>query len=149
MNGNHLKEKPKFEKKKPSKLVMDNLKPIIEVDLNQSPSKGVYNLNLNSSLKELETIGGNKVKELKILLQKDDLDFQKFSKICWSGIPQELRSTAWKILTGYVPTNKQRREQSLQRKRKEYFDLVDKYYDEKSIKKSEQENSQLRQVRKI
>lgn len=104
-------------------------------------------MNVNSSLKELKNIGESKVKELKNLLQQDDLDMQKFTKLCWSGLPQEVRSIAWKILTGYVPTNKQRREASLQRKRKEYLDLVDKYYDEKSIKKSEQENVQLRQVR--
>jgi hypothetical protein len=49
-------------------------------------------------------------------------------KISWSGIPEEIRPMCWQILMGYLPCNQDRRETTLQRKRKEYEDLVNQSF---------------------
>lgn len=40
-----------------------------------------------------------------------------------------LRPIIWKLLAGYIPSNVDRREATLRRKREEYFNFVKKYYD--------------------
>lgn len=39
----------------------------------------------------------------------------------------DLRSTAWRLLLKYMPTNQENQQQTLQRKRKEYFVMVNTY----------------------
>ncbi|XP_062347577.1 TBC1 domain family member 22A isoform X3 [Cinclus cinclus] len=53
-------------------------------------------------------------------------------KLSWSGIPKRVRPIAWKLLSGYLPANVDRRESTLQRKRKEYFAFVEQYYDSRN-----------------
>ena len=50
-------------------------------------------------------------------------------------------------LKGYLPCNKLRRDTTLERKRNEYFNFVEKYYDDKLYKKNDEELATLRQVR--
>ncbi|CAL4123262.1 unnamed protein product, partial [Meganyctiphanes norvegica] len=50
-------------------------------------------------------------------------------KLSWSGIPSPSRATTWRILNGYLPANNERREETLQRKREEYWSFVNQYYD--------------------
>jgi hypothetical protein len=38
-----------------------------------------------------------------VLLQ---IDLDALRELSWSGIPQELRPTCWKLLLGYLPPNK-------------------------------------------
>ena len=45
-------------------------------------------------------------------------------KLAWQGIPDDLRPKVWKLLMGYLPTNLDRREATLTRKRKEYEEFV-------------------------
>uniref|UniRef100_A0A3P9D568 TBC1 domain family member 22B n=1 Tax=Maylandia zebra TaxID=106582 RepID=A0A3P9D568_9CICH len=54
-----------------------------------------------------------------------DLDLRKHS---WSGIPREVRPITWRLLSGYLPANKERRELVLKRKREEYFRFIEQYY---------------------
>lgn len=44
-----------------------------------------------------------------------------------------MRAQCWKLLLGYLPANADRREATLQRKRKEYFDCIPQYYGIKKI----------------
>ncbi|XP_050770762.1 TBC1 domain family member 22A isoform X3 [Gymnogyps californianus] len=57
---------------------------------------------------------------------------EELRKLSWSGIPKRVRPIAWKLLSGYLPANVDRRESTLQRKRKEYFAFVEQYYDSRN-----------------
>ncbi|KAI9297483.1 RabGAP/TBC [Neoconidiobolus thromboides FSU 785] len=63
-----------------------------------------------------------KLKKIKSLLKDSQLDLAELKKLTWGGIPSEHRSLIWKILMGYAPTLIERRQETINRKRKEYFD---------------------------
>ncbi|KAK4872040.1 hypothetical protein RN001_016164 [Aquatica leii] len=50
-------------------------------------------------------------------------------KLSWSGIPVKVRATTWRLLSGYLPVNQERRQGMLERKRQDYWNLVKQYYD--------------------
>uniref|UniRef100_A0A8C4E2G0 Rab-GAP TBC domain-containing protein n=1 Tax=Dicentrarchus labrax TaxID=13489 RepID=A0A8C4E2G0_DICLA len=53
---------------------------------------------------------------------------EELRKHSWSGIPREVRPITWRLLSGYLPANKERRELVLKRKREEYFGFIEQYY---------------------
>ncbi|XP_072017563.1 TBC1 domain family member 22B-like [Amphiura filiformis] len=63
------------------------------------------------------------------VLSHPNTDLDQLRKLSWSGIPQQVRAMAWKLLLGYLPANTDRREPTLERKRSEYVGFVDQYYD--------------------
>ncbi|PIA17641.1 RabGAP/TBC, partial [Coemansia reversa NRRL 1564] len=58
------------------------------------------------------------------VVTESNVDLGQLQQLSWKGIPAKFRSTAWQLLLGYLPLNKRRREPTLQRKRKEYDDMV-------------------------
>lgn len=62
------------------------------------------------------------------LLASPNTDLEELRKHSWSGIPREVRPITWRLLSGYLPANKERRELVLQRKREEYFGFIEQYY---------------------
>mmetsp|Transcript_34244 Transcript_34244/g.39947 ORF Transcript_34244/g.39947 Transcript_34244/m.39947 type:complete len:416 (+) Transcript_34244:31-1278(+) len=52
---------------------------------------------------------------------------EKLKQLSWSGVPQETRSVAWKLLFEYIPLNRDKREAALAKKRAEY-DKMREYY---------------------
>ncbi|KAG2460263.1 TB22A protein, partial [Polypterus senegalus] len=66
------------------------------------------------------------------LLAGPNTDTEELRKLSWSGIPRQVRAITWKILSGYLPANVERRESTLQRKRKEYFGFIEQYYDSRN-----------------
>lgn len=66
---------------------------------------------------------------LKQLLEEEGIiEIEHLRKNCWMGIPHILRPKAWRILSGYVPTHAARREETLAKKRKEYWHFVEQYF---------------------
>ncbi|KAK0398023.1 hypothetical protein QR680_002392 [Steinernema hermaphroditum] len=57
-----------------------------------------------------------------------NVDLDELRKTCWMGIPAKFRPQAWRILSGYLPTNMERREVTLNRKREEYWNCVEQYF---------------------
>lgn len=53
---------------------------------------------------------------------------QELCKLSWSGIPVKVRGITWRLLSGYLPINLERRDGVLERKRQDYWTLVEKYY---------------------
>lgn len=54
------------------------------------------------------------------------------SELCqlsWSGVPVKVRPVTWRLLSGYLPINLERRQGVLERKRQDYWSLVQQYYD--------------------
>eukprot|EP01094_Clydonella_sp_ATCC50884_P009453 TRINITY_DN1898_c0_g1_i3.p1 TRINITY_DN1898_c0_g1~~TRINITY_DN1898_c0_g1_i3.p1 ORF type:complete len:451 (+),score=130.60 TRINITY_DN1898_c0_g1_i3:189-1355(+) len=58
------------------------------------------------------------------LLAQPNVSMGKLRSLAWSGIPADVRATAWKILLGYLPTNRDRRPETLERKRREYYEFL-------------------------
>ncbi|KAL4227114.1 hypothetical protein ACF0H5_015087 [Mactra antiquata] len=70
-----------------------------------------------------------KLEKIKTLLAGPNTSISELQKLSWSGLPKTMRPTCWKILSGYLPVNIERRQALLERKRQEYFSLIDQYYD--------------------
>lgn len=63
------------------------------------------------------------------IMESENIDLNQLRKLSWNGIPSQLRPMVWQIMLGYLPTNKNRREQAIERKRKEYLDSIPLYFD--------------------
>ncbi|KAM9205722.1 TBC1 domain family member 22A isoform 1-T1 [Mergus octosetaceus] len=74
----------------------------------------------------------SRLDKFKQLLAGPNTNLEELRKLSWSGIPKRVRPIAWKLLSGYLPANVDRRESTLQRKRKEYFAFVEQYYDSRN-----------------
>ncbi|XP_034551410.1 TBC1 domain family member 22B isoform X4 [Notolabrus celidotus] len=70
----------------------------------------------------------SRLDKFKQLLGSPNTDLEELRKHSWSGIPREVRPITWRLLSGYLPANKERRELVLQRKREEYFGFIEQYY---------------------
>uniref|UniRef100_A0A8C6U014 TBC1 domain family, member 22a n=1 Tax=Neogobius melanostomus TaxID=47308 RepID=A0A8C6U014_9GOBI len=66
------------------------------------------------------------------ILAGPNTDLEELRKLSWSGIPRQVRPITWKLLSGYLPPNAERRENVLQRKRREYFGFIQQYYDSRN-----------------
>uniref|UniRef100_A0A8C5MLY8 TBC1 domain family member 22B n=1 Tax=Leptobrachium leishanense TaxID=445787 RepID=A0A8C5MLY8_9ANUR len=66
------------------------------------------------------------------LLSSCNTDLEELRKCSWPGIPREVRPTTWRLLSGYLPANMERRMPTLQRKREEYFGFIEQYYDSRN-----------------
>ncbi|XP_040843495.1 TBC1 domain family member 22A isoform X2 [Ochotona curzoniae] len=66
------------------------------------------------------------------LLAGPHTDLEELRKLSWSGIPKQVRPITWKLLSGYLPANADRRPATLQRKQQEYFAFIEHYYDSRN-----------------
>ncbi|XP_037837139.1 TBC1 domain family member 22A isoform X4 [Kryptolebias marmoratus] len=74
----------------------------------------------------------SRLDKFKQLLGGPNTDLEELRKLSWSGIPRQVRPITWKLLSGYLPANAERRESVLQRKRQEYFGFIQQYYDSRN-----------------
>eukprot|EP00873_Tetraselmis_striata_P022466 jgi/Tetstr1/442730/TSEL_030820.t1 len=79
------------------------------------------------------------------LLSEKTVDLEALRKVAWSGVPPHFRPVTWRLLLGYLPPNKDRREAVLKRKRREYLGMVPEFYGE-GREQSEEELAMRRQV---
>lgn len=82
------------------------------------------------------------------ILGEPIVDIGALRELSWSGIPPSIRPTCWRLLLGYSPPNRERRDTVLDRKRREYRDLIPEYYDSalNGVHRSTEEEMALRQV---
>lgn len=66
----------------------------------------------------------SRINKFKKLLQASTVSLADLRALAWSGVPEEVRAVTWQLLLSYLPTNSERRDVMLQRKRKEYVDGV-------------------------
>lgn len=71
----------------------------------------------------------SKLERFSPLLESTLLNLEDLRQLSWSGIPVKVRAVTWRLLSGYLPANLERRQQVLERKRLEYWGLVKQYYD--------------------
>ncbi|XP_006628486.1 TBC1 domain family member 22B isoform X1 [Lepisosteus oculatus] len=74
----------------------------------------------------------SRLEKFRQLLASPNTDLEELRKHSWSGIPREVRPITWRLLSGYLPANMERRELVLRRKREEYFGFIQQYYDSRN-----------------
>ncbi|XP_077324637.1 TBC1 domain family member 22A isoform X1 [Lithobates pipiens] len=84
-----------------------------------------------------------RLEKFRQLLAGPSTDLDELRKLSWSGIPKPVRSITWKLLSGYLPANVERREGTLKRKQKEYFAFIEQYYNSRN---DETNQSTYRQI---
>ncbi|KAI7846171.1 hypothetical protein COHA_000341 [Chlorella ohadii] len=96
----------------------------------------------------LRSMSNTRIAKFNRLLGEQVVELDALRELSWSGIPPTLRPTCWRLLLGYLPPNRERREQILARKRREYRDMVPDYYDlaASGAEQSGEELGALRQV---
>ena len=62
------------------------------------------------------------------LLNEDTLDLSALRSLAWNGIPAECRADVWRLLLGYLPLSKSRRESMLDKRRQEYITFLRQHY---------------------
>ncbi len=100
----------------------------------------------SSSKSKTEQKKPYKIQQFQTLLEADNVDIPALRKVAWNGVPSEFRTKVWQLLLGYLPTNKMRRIQSINRKRKEYLDSIQMYYNIPEGERSLQESKILHQI---
>ncbi|XP_045690875.1 TBC1 domain family member 22A isoform X2 [Phyllostomus hastatus] len=83
----------------------------------------------SSALSEREA---SRLDKFRQLLAGPNTDLEELRRLSWSGIPKPVRPITWKLLSGYLPANVDRRPATLQRKQEEYFAFVAHYYDSRN-----------------
>ncbi|KAK7080383.1 hypothetical protein SK128_018370 [Halocaridina rubra] len=63
------------------------------------------------------------------LIGSSNTNLPELRELSWSGIPPSVRAISWRLLNGYLPANVERREETLKRKREEYWSFVTQYYE--------------------
>ncbi|KXN74867.1 RabGAP/TBC [Conidiobolus coronatus NRRL 28638] len=63
------------------------------------------------------------------LLKEENVAIDTLRKLSWKGIPTKYRAESWKLLLGYASSNSGRRQESLLRKRNEYFNVSKQLFD--------------------
>jgi hypothetical protein len=81
------------------------------------------------SVSAYRSMSAPRTEKFEKLLGEQIVDIEQLRELSWSGIPPEFRPVCWRLLLGYVPPNRELREQVLIRKRKEYKNFVPDYYD--------------------
>lgn len=94
----------------------------------------------------VRSMSNTRVTKFQKCLSDQVVDLEQLRELAWSGIPPDLRPVTWKLLLGYLPPSRSRRDQILARKRKEYRDMVPEYYDVSSNDRTSEEAGALRQV---
>lgn len=95
---------------------------------------------------ELRSMSNTRLAKFTRLLDEPVVDLEALRELAWSGVPPGLRSLCWRLLLGYLPPGRERREGVLARRRREYRDLLPDYYDRAAAARSEEEEGALRQV---
>jgi TBC1 domain family member 2 len=66
--------------------------------------------------------------KFKVVLDGPLLNLKELKELSWSGVPKKMRPISWRLLSGYLPSNLERRNSVLERKRIDYQKLVQQYF---------------------
>jgi hypothetical protein len=101
----------------------------------------VNNLNSNSP------ISTPRLRKFHQMLSQPIIELEALKKVCWNGIPHQHRPMAWRLLLDYLPTNSERRDSALAKKRQEYADLIVNMYNVSEDLRSDYERAVHKQIR--
>ncbi|OTF78138.1 TBC1 domain family member 22B-like protein, partial [Euroglyphus maynei] len=129
-----MNNKHKFGNNKSSILIKEIPSSESVQNDNESPSKQSEEEEVESKASyhhdsEKPKNGDPKLAKLKKLLYEDEItDLSLLRTITWSGISDEVRPLAWKLLLGYLPPVRSKRPIVSENKKTEYQNLVAQYY---------------------
>lgn len=98
---------------------------VVETKYNRFPGRPQPLLCSNSNQDENSE---SKLEKFETLLASSP-SFSELCQLSWSGVPVKVRPVIWRLLSGYLPVNLERRRGVLERKRQDYWSLVKQYYD--------------------
>ena len=84
-----------------------------------------------------------KLRKVNALLEAKNVNMEELRDLSWNGVPPEVRPSCWKLLCGYLPSNRERQATTLARKRGEYAGFVEQYYPSRL---NEQNQALFRQI---
>ncbi|CAF1327680.1 unnamed protein product [Didymodactylos carnosus] len=111
--------------------------PGIGIRLGQHPSSKTmvpvrFTNQVRSTITTIPDIDSQKENKFKQIFEQSHVDLNELRKTSWNGIPKQFRAEAWKLLCGYLPAKVDRRDDTLKRKRDEYWSYVSQYYHTRS-----------------
>lgn len=65
------------------------------------------------------------------MLSQKVIDLDQLRALAWNGIPAHTghyRGVTWKLLLDYIPNDQEIQEETINRKREEYTDMVEHYF---------------------
>lgn len=62
------------------------------------------------------------------------INLKELRKLSWNGIPRKYRAISWKLMLGYIPTNKLRQASCIRRRRENYWKGIQQHYHVDSMK---------------
>ncbi|CAI0541105.1 unnamed protein product [Linum tenue] len=134
------KEEDEWTAKKPtSSSIANKLKP-------STPSIEVSSGEVQKSSVGARATNSARVAKFTKELSGATVMLDKLRELSWSGVPPYMRPEVWRLLLGYAPSNSDRREVVLRRKRLEYFECVAQFYDIPDSERSDDEVNMLRQI---
>ncbi|PFH34851.1 TBC domain containing protein [Besnoitia besnoiti] len=90
-----------------------------------------------------------RAERFRALLGRPNVDLNELKQLLWSGVPTccapWIRSDSWRLLLGYLPVSRERVPHVLAKKRSEYKELLEHYYQKKTL--SSDEGKLIRQLR--
>ncbi|VDD78141.1 unnamed protein product [Mesocestoides corti] len=94
-----------------------------------APGCGIrLDTNTDSSLSLAQPSVECRIELFQALINSPFTDLDILRKQSWSGIPQDVRSTTWKLLCDYLPASYDRRSTTLGKKRQQYSDLTLQFF---------------------
>ncbi|KAM7537360.1 hypothetical protein Aperf_G00000068218 [Anoplocephala perfoliata] len=94
-----------------------------------APGRGVrLEANTESSLSLAQPSVERRIDQFNSLINSPFTDLTILRKQSWSGIPQAVRPVTWKLLCEYLPASNERRISILEKKRNQYRDLNDQFF---------------------
>ncbi|KAI9555308.1 hypothetical protein GHT06_017823 [Daphnia sinensis] len=81
------------------------------------------------SRKMNEDLQSGKMEKFNSVLNSANSTMKELEECSWHGIPPPVRAITWRLLSGYIPINLDKRASTLKRKREEYWNLVEQYYE--------------------
>ena len=109
----------------------------------QHPASAVVSATVAPPAYNKEAVKRNK---LETALVQPVANLEEIRKLCWSGVPRDLRPKIWRLLLGISATHLERRAGLLSRKHAEYFELLPEFG--KSDGRSEYESNMLKQIQR-
>uniref|UniRef100_A0AC35U818 Rab-GAP TBC domain-containing protein n=1 Tax=Rhabditophanes sp. KR3021 TaxID=114890 RepID=A0AC35U818_9BILA len=67
-------------------------------------------------------------KRVEGMIVPETINIEQLRNDSWMGIPTKLRPHAWRVLSDYLPTHSSNRQVTLDKKRKDYINLVNEYF---------------------
>ena len=96
---------------------------------NDSPTRRLSSAQIEEDSK---SIAANLRREYQIdqLLQQPVVDLEQIRNLSWAGLPNKHRARIWRLFLDYEPVNSNLKDSTLDHKRKDYFDCLDRVYSE-------------------